>query len=106
MNNKYAETVPLGIITLLLEENQREKNVNCLLVMFNNLRDAKLGKISLDDAEKILVDDVNNRYLYSEYGSKDAFEKALLNEVTKERRKKTKDAASELKNIGKVKIKN
>ena len=49
LNSKYADTVPLGVITILLDESQRTENVERLLKMFEQLRQAKIGKISLED---------------------------------------------------------
>ena len=106
LNNKYADTVPLGIITLLMEEDARDENVNQLLNMFESLRQAKSGNISLEDAEKKLTDDVSNRYLYSKYGSKDAFEQALMSEVKKEQSKKGKQNVESLRNTGKAHFNN
>jgi hypothetical protein len=108
LNNKYADCkIPFGIITVLMEEDQREENVERLLKLIKLMRDAKSGKISLEDAEKNLTEDVNNRYLYSKYGgSKESFEQALHDEIKKEQKKKNSSNAVELKNIGKVKIKN
>jgi hypothetical protein len=106
LNNKYADTVPLGIITLLMEEDARDENVNQLLNMFESLRQAKSGNISLEDAEKKLTDDVSNRYLYSKYGSKDAFEQALMSEVKKEQSKKGKQNVESLRNTGKAQFNN
>lgn len=106
LNEKYADTVPLGIITLLMEEDKRVEHVEMLLKMFTRLKDAKAGKISIEDAEKNLTDEVNQKYLYSKYGSKEAFERALASEVQKERKKQTNDNLDIVKNIGKVSIKN
>lgn len=105
LNNKYADTkIPLGIITLLMEENNREENVERMLKMFESLQQAKKGEITLESAEQTLSSDINERYLYSEYGSKEAFEKAIQSEIKKEQKKKNNIGAPEL-NIGKVKIK-
>lgn len=104
LNNKYADTVPLGIITLLMEEDARDDNVDQMLKLFESLRQAKSGNISLEDAEKKLTDDVSNKYLYAKYGSKDAFEKALMNEVKNEQSKKGKQNAESLRNTGKVRF--
>lgn len=106
LNSKYADTVPLGIITILMEEDNRIENIERLLRLFDQLRKAKSGQISLDDAEKNITDEVNERYLYSEYGSKEAFEAALKKEVTKEQRKKNITGAEALRNVSKIKIKN
>jgi hypothetical protein len=113
LNGKYADTVPLGIITELMDEDNRIENIERLLRMINQLRKAKEGKVSLDDAEKIITDEVNERYLYSKYGSKEAFEEALKKEVANERRKKGGNGNNNgnknidvLQNMGKVRIKN
>jgi len=104
LNNKYPN-VPLGIITLLLEEDSREENITRMLTMFDSLRMAKSGKLSLEDAEKNLMDEVNERYVYREYGSKENFETALAKEVKKEQRKKNIDGATALRNVGKATMK-
>jgi hypothetical protein len=83
LNNKYADTVPLGIIMLLMEEDRREENVDGLVRLFENLRRAKEGTISIDDAEKLLTDEVNEKYLYKEYGSKDSENGMNLSEIGK-----------------------
>ena len=44
LNSKYADTVPLGIITLLMEEDTRIENIERLLRMFEQLSRAKAGK--------------------------------------------------------------
>lgn len=102
LNNKYADKLPMGIITLLLEEENREENIDRLIRLFEYLRNAKAGSISLEDAERRLTDDVNERYLYSKYGSKEAFENALSEEASKEKRKQTN---VNMKDVGKAKIK-
>lgn len=101
LNNKYADTVPIGIITLLMEENSREENVDRLLKMFGALKEAKKGKISLEDAEKNLSEEINQRYLYSKYGSKEEFERQVAREVQNER-----SNVENLRNTGKVRINN
>lgn len=77
LNTTYADKVPYGVISLLSDEKNRVENVKRLLDMFEQLNRAKQGKISLSDAENIVAEDVNERYLYSKYGSKEAFEKML-----------------------------
>jgi len=109
LNNTYID-VPLGIISLLLEEDSREENIERMIEMFDALRAAKAGKISLEDAEKNLMDDVNERYVYREYGSKDAFETALAKEVKKEQKKKgmsniNTSNVNALRSVGKATIK-
>ena len=99
LNNKYADTVPLGIITLLVDEKTRDENVDRLLRMFESLKRAKQGFISLDEAEKNITDEVNERYLYSKHGGKEEFEKALAVEVRKEQKEKMKNNIGDIKRI-------
>lgn len=107
LNDKYADSVPLGIIDMLMEEENKEENIDRLLRIFESLKQAKLGKISLDNGLDNLTNEVNERYLYSKHGSKEDFERALAMEIQAEQRKKKMDSKSvDLKNIGKVTIKN
>ena len=107
---KYADTrLPFGIISLLMEEDNRVENVNRMLTMFDRLLKAKKGEISLEDVEKKTIDEVNDRYLYSAYGSKEAFEEKLKKEVAANK-KKTKNNENKIekktgKKIGKSNIK-
>ena len=106
LNNKYADIVPLGIISLLMDEDARDENVDRMLRMFTSLKHAKNGNITLEDAEKNLTDEVNNRYLYSKYGSKEEFELALMSEVKKEQSNKGKQNIETLRNTGKAHFSN
>lgn len=106
LNNKYADSVPLGIITMLMEEDAREENVEMMLQMFESLKQAKIGNLSLETAEKNLAEIVNNRYSYAKYGSKEAFERALTNAVKKEQSKKGKQNIESLSSVGKIKFSN
>lgn len=105
LNNTYSD-VPLGFITLLLEEESRYDNVQLMLNMFESLKLAKQGRISLDDAERKVTNEVNSKYVYSKYGgSKEAFEKQLAIEVEKEKRSHTSQNIEGLRKIGKPTIK-
>lgn len=104
LNNKYADAMPLGMIDMLLEEENREENVERILQMIEYLRDAKRGgNERLKELEKIVTEDVNNRYSYSQYGSKEAFERALEKEIKNEQKKKNSE---QMKNKGKIMMKN
>jgi len=107
LNNKYADTVPLGIITLLMEESPaREENVEQILKFFESLQDAKDGKKTLEEVENKLAEDVKQRYEYSKYGSKEAFEQALMKGLQKERLKERDKNIEGIKNVGRASIKN
>lgn len=103
LNNKYADTrLPFGIITLLMEEEGREKNVEMLMNLFTDLAKAKRGEISLDKAEMNLSDNAYNRHMKPKYGSKEDFAKELSKMQSK---MQTKDTKKSLDNIT-VRIKN
>lgn len=83
LNNTYADNVPLGIITILMDEKTRVENVERLLNLFETLVRAKNGSITLKQAEEDFAEEVNEKYLYSKYGSKEAFQQALEKETKK-----------------------
>jgi hypothetical protein len=97
LNNRYADSVPYGMITLLMEKDTREKNVEGLLNLFENLSRAKNGEVDLDDVGKDLSETINQRYLYEPHGSKDAFERELMKNIAKEKHQKQIDAVKGLK---------
>jgi hypothetical protein len=97
LNNKYADTVPLGIITILMEKDQWEEHIPRLLNMFDVLKSAKKGNLSLDDAQSIVANDVKQRYV----GSDADFEKAMAKNLMSQNQN-----GGNIKNIGKMKIKN
>lgn len=106
LNEKYADSVPLGIIDMLMEEENKEENIDRILRIFESLKRVKRGELSIEDGLNNLTDDINDRYCYSKYGSKEEFEKALAMEIHKEQNKSNSKNIEEVKKIGKVKIKN
>jgi hypothetical protein len=86
--NDYADTVPLKFIDLFLERDpeQKAESVERTLKWIEVLAKVKAGKADLEKESQKLVEEVNNRYVYSKYGSKQAFERALKKELEKERR--------------------
>jgi hypothetical protein len=105
LNNKYADSVPYGILTLLMEDEEREKNIEMLLKMFESLRNIKMGNLSIEEGEQQLNEEVCERYEYSKYGSKKAFEQALMQEVKKEQEKKRNKNVEDIRKLGKPTIK-
>jgi hypothetical protein len=86
LNNKYYKTVPYPMLKLLMDFENREENVERILRILDTLVEAKQGKINLEDAEKNLTDEVNERYVYRKYGSKENFEYELAKAVEQERK--------------------
>lgn len=107
LNNKYADTVPYNMITILMEDD-RDYNLGRIISILDSLRLAKEGKKTLDDAKNELTEEIYQKYEYSKYGSKEKFEKALADEIAKEKRKgrgNGKNPIVNIKNSGKMSIK-
>ncbi len=80
LNDKYAESVPYGIIDILIDPLKRKENVNKLMDMFDILNSVKTGELELNEAEESFVEDLNEKYIYSEFSSKEEFYNFLKNE--------------------------
>jgi hypothetical protein len=106
LNKKYADSnIPYGLITLMMDRENQHEHIDRMLRMFKLLNDAKRNDISLDDADRIFTEDVN-QIEYNKYGSKEAFEKAMASAVQSERINKSKQNAESLRNTGKAKFNN
>ena len=90
LNNKYADTVPYGFISLLMNEETRAENADRIVRMLENMKKAKNGLVSLEAVEKDFAEEINQKYIYSKYGSKENFEQ----ELTKMQKKKWKKRRS------------
>jgi len=90
LNNKYLE-VPYGILTLLLEEDKREENVEMLLNMFEKLNMAKAGMADLETIGNNFREEITEKYEYSKYGGKEGFEKELAKNLALEKKNKQKN---------------
>jgi hypothetical protein len=62
LGNKY-EFVPLSMIKMLANENNRTENVEYILSMISHLQDAKDGIVSIEDVHKNFTDNLNKRYI-------------------------------------------
>jgi hypothetical protein len=85
LNNKYADTVPYGVITLLMEKEKRYENVDRLMKMFEQLAKAKRGEVELEQIEKDFVENVSYEYIYKPYGSKENFEREMMKDKHKKK---------------------
>jgi hypothetical protein len=84
INKKFVSTaVSYNMIKILLDEDTRIENTEMLLNMLDKLALAKKGEIDLKDAEKDVSEKVNSKYIYSQFGSKENFEKELKKELAK-----------------------
>lgn len=87
--NKYADKMPLKFIDLFMDKNEEHKqeSIERTLKWIEVMAKVKAGEADLEKESQKLVDEVNQRYVYSKYGSKENFEKELRKELAKEQRK-------------------
>jgi hypothetical protein len=87
--NKYADSVPLNFIDLFMDkdEEHKQESIERTLIWIEQMAKVKAGEADLEEVSKSLVDEVNQRYVYSKYGGKENFEKTLRKELAKEQRK-------------------
>lgn len=76
LNEKYANIIPFGMITLLLEDKNNE-NIKLILLMVKRLSQVKKKEISIKNAEEEMSEIINNKYIYSKFGSKKKFERFI-----------------------------
>ena len=77
-----------GIFKMLLEKKGRAENVHKLINLFSELNKVKSGAKNMDTVYSEYTEGLNNEYIYSKYGGKENFEKALTKK--EEKRKKIK----------------
>lgn len=85
MVNEQFPELPLSMIRLLSDYNNRSQNLEKILDMINLLRSVKTGEKSLENAENEFVEKRAEEYLYPAFGGKDNFYK-----VAEENKKKNK----------------
>ena len=86
--NRYADTVPLKFIDLFMEKDpvMKSESIERTMRWIEVLAKVNAGTADLETESQKLVDEVNHRYVYSKYGSKEAFEAALQQELSKEKK--------------------
>ncbi len=67
-----------GIFKMLLNRHNRKDNLRKIIEMIERLQNVKEGKSTIDDEFYDFKEELNNEYIYSKYGSKEKFEKAML----------------------------
>jgi hypothetical protein len=93
--NKYADSVPLKFIDLFMDKDEKRKadSVDRALKWFKSLAKVKAGEADLEEIAQTLTHEVNNTFVYSKYGGKEAFEAALKKELSTEKNKDSKSKA-------------
>ena len=78
--DKY-EQIPISIIKLLTSTRDKKiqaENIKYLLELLDNLQKVKNGKLSIEDCKEIFSTTIAERYIYPTFGSKENFEKHIL----------------------------
>ena len=83
--NEKFEIIPLGMIRLLSDVNNRATNLEKIMDMLSMLEKVKNGSNSLENAETLFFEKRAEEYLYPQFGGKDNFYKIA------EENKKKKD---------------
>lgn len=86
MVNEQFPDLPLSMIRLLSDYDNRSQNLEKILDMINLLRSVKTGERSLENAENEFVEKRAEEYLYPAFGGKDNFYKVA--EENKNKKKK------------------
>jgi hypothetical protein len=85
VNEKFS-MLPLSMVKLLTEREQRAQNLEKILDMINILRSVKTGQKTFETAENEFVEKRAEEYLYPAFGGKDNFYK-----VAEENKKKQEE---------------
>lgn len=77
---RYNQYMPIKIIGMMVNEEERYENLERLLDMFDRLDNVKNGKKNMQDEYESFSEKLNEQYLYPEYGgSKEKFIEAMQN---------------------------
>lgn len=74
---KFNTKLPMRVIKLITETERRYSNVDKLLNMFERLRKIKDGKKDLETESKKFGEELNEEFIYPEFGGKEKFEKEM-----------------------------
>lgn len=75
---RYNQHMPIKIIGMMVNEEERYENLERLLDMFDRLDGVKTGKRDMQNEYADFSEKLNEQYLYPEYGgSKEAFIEAM-----------------------------
>lgn len=69
--------LPLSMIKLLDQTERREENLIEILNMIEVLKQVKAGRVDLDTAAKSYDERISEKYLYPQFGGKEAFMKKM-----------------------------
>jgi hypothetical protein len=67
-----------SIFKMLLDNENRATNVAKLFDMLSKLKQVKMGRLDIHQADKDFQEELNNKFLYPKFGGKEQFEKEIL----------------------------
>jgi hypothetical protein len=70
---RYNQFMPIKIIGLLIDENERYDNLTKLLDMFDRLENVKRGNSNIQSEYEDFSEKLNEQYLYPVFGGKEKF---------------------------------
>lgn len=80
---RYNQHMPIKIIGMIVNEEERYENLERLLDMFDTLEAIKSGKKNMQDEYANFSEKLNEKYLYPAYGgSKESFIEAMKKNST------------------------
>lgn len=83
--NKYANTVPLKFIDLFMEDDKsKAESIDRTMKWIETFARVQAGEVDLEKSSQDLVNEVNERYAYKEYGGKEGFDAALRKNLSVE----------------------
>lgn len=87
---RYNQHMPIKIIGMMINEDERYENLERLLDMFDRLEGIKTGKKDMQHEYADFSEKLNEQYLYPEYGgTKESFVEAM--KAQREENKKSDD---------------
>lgn len=100
---RYNQHMPIKIIGMMVNEEERYENLERLLDMFDRLDGVKTGTRNMQDEYEDFSEKLNEQYLYPEYGgSKEKFIEAMQNVQIKPTNNETNENTNSIKeNISK-----
>jgi hypothetical protein len=85
---KYNNILPMKIISLYIDKNNRYENLNENYEMFKTLKAVKEGKININDASSDFGEKLRQKYVYDKLGGKECYDKMIKEAEQKEKEEK------------------
>ena len=67
-----------SIFKMLLDSENRATNIAKLFDMLSKLKQVKMGRLDIHQADRDFQEELNNKFLYPKFGGKEQFEKEIL----------------------------